>query len=55
VRRARASLDHPVVPAIDRDLRASRFEEGRQLLDQGWQLYEQWAAGGRPVNPKKAL
>ncbi len=33
----------------------NRFEEGRQLLDQGWQLYEQWAAGGRPVNPKKAL
>lgn len=33
----------------------NRFDEGRQLLDQGWQLYEQWAATGRPVEPKKAL
>ncbi len=34
---------------------ADRFGEGRALLDQGWQLYDQWAAEGRPVNPKKTL
>ena len=34
---------------------ADRFGEGRGLLAQGWQLYEQWAAGGRMVDPKKVL
>jgi len=33
----------------------SRFAEGAQLLSQGWQLYDQWAAGGRLVDPKKVL
>lgn len=33
----------------------NRFEEGRQILNLGWQLYEQWVAGGRMLNPKKAL
>lgn len=33
----------------------SRFGEGEQLLNLGWQLYDQWAASGRPVDPKKAL
>jgi D-alanyl-D-alanine carboxypeptidase len=32
-----------------------RFGEGAQLLSRGWQLYDQWAAGGRMVNPKKIL
>ena len=34
---------------------ANRFAEGTQLLNQGWQLYDQWAAAGRPVDQKKAL
>ncbi len=34
---------------------SDRFGEGRGLLAQGWQLYEQWAAAGRVVEPKKAL
>ena len=33
----------------------SRFAEGAQLVGQGWQLYDQWAAGGRLVDPKKML
>lgn len=33
----------------------NRFSEGEQLLNVGWQLYDQWAAGGRPVEPKKVL
>ncbi len=33
----------------------NRFEEGRQMLDLGWQLYDRWAATGRPVDPKKTL
>jgi hypothetical protein len=33
----------------------SRFAEGAQLIGQGWQLYDQWAAGGRLVDPKKML
>jgi D-alanyl-D-alanine carboxypeptidase len=33
----------------------SRFAEGAQLTGQGWQLYDQWAAGGRLVDPKKML
>lgn len=33
----------------------NRFEEGRQLLATGWARYDQWAAGGRMVDPKKAL
>ena len=34
----------------------NRFAEGAQLVAQGWQLYDQWAAGGRPVSdPKKLL
>jgi D-alanyl-D-alanine carboxypeptidase len=32
-----------------------RFGEGAQLVARGWQLYDQWAAGGRMVNPKKLL
>ncbi len=33
----------------------NRFAEGGQLLGQGWALYDQWAAAGRPVDPKKTL
>ena len=32
-----------------------RFGEGAQLLARAWQLYDQWAAGGRMVDPKKTL
>jgi len=34
---------------------ANRFAEGAQLLSRGWQLYDQWAAGGRMVDPNKTL
>jgi D-alanyl-D-alanine carboxypeptidase (penicillin-binding protein 5/6) len=34
---------------------ANRFTEGGQLLARGWQLYDQWAAAGRMVDPKKTL
>ena len=34
---------------------ANRFAEGGQLLTRGWQLYDQWAAGGRMIDPKKTL
>src|SRR4051795_11677102 len=34
---------------------ANRFTEGGQLLNHGWQLYDQWAAAGRPIDPKKTL
>lgn len=34
---------------------ANRFAEGGQLLARGWQLYDQWAAAGRMVDPNKAL
>ena len=33
----------------------NRFAEGSQLLNIGWQLFDQWAAAGRPVDPKKVL
>jgi D-alanyl-D-alanine carboxypeptidase (penicillin-binding protein 5/6) len=33
----------------------NRFGEGGQVLAQGWQLYDQWAAAGRLVDPKKML
>ncbi|MFN2508037.1 MAG: D-alanyl-D-alanine carboxypeptidase family protein [Chthoniobacterales bacterium] len=33
----------------------NRFVEGGQLLAQAWQLYDQWAAAGRMVEPKKVL
>jgi serine-type D-Ala-D-Ala carboxypeptidase (penicillin-binding protein 5/6) len=33
----------------------SRFAEGGQMIAQGWQLYDQWAAEGRLVDPKKML
>ena len=32
-----------------------RFAEGTQLLNIGWQLFDQWAAAGRPIDPKKVL
>jgi D-alanyl-D-alanine carboxypeptidase (penicillin-binding protein 5/6) len=32
-----------------------RFRDGAALLDRGWQLYDQWAAAGRPTEPKKLL
>jgi D-alanyl-D-alanine carboxypeptidase len=32
-----------------------RFGEGAQLIARGWQLYDQWAAGGRLADPKKTL
>src|SRR5256714_10358293 len=34
---------------------ANRFTEGGQLLARGWQLYDQWAAAGRMIDPKKTL
>lgn len=34
---------------------ANRFGEGAQLLARGWQLYDQWAAAGRLIDPKKTL
>ena len=34
---------------------ANRFAEGGQLLARGWQLYDQWAAGGRMADPNKTL
>jgi D-alanyl-D-alanine carboxypeptidase (penicillin-binding protein 5/6) len=34
---------------------SNRFGEGAQLVAQAWQLYDQWAAGGRLVDPKKML
>jgi D-alanyl-D-alanine carboxypeptidase len=33
----------------------NRFADGEQLLNGGWQLLDQWAAGGRPLDPKKVL
>ena len=32
-----------------------RFGEGAALVNRGWQLYDQWAAAGRVVDPKKTL
>lgn len=32
-----------------------RFGEGAGLLARGWQLYDQWAAGGRKIDPSKKL
>jgi serine-type D-Ala-D-Ala carboxypeptidase (penicillin-binding protein 5/6) len=34
---------------------ADRFREGSALVDKGWQLYDQWAAGGRLLDPNKTL
>jgi D-alanyl-D-alanine carboxypeptidase (penicillin-binding protein 5/6) len=34
---------------------ADRFGEGAGLVARGWQLYDQWAAAGRLVDPKKVL
>lgn len=34
---------------------ADRFGEGSQMLARGWQIYDQWAAGGRQADPKKLL
>jgi D-alanyl-D-alanine carboxypeptidase len=33
----------------------NRFPEGAALLDHGWQLYDRWAAAGRPMDPKEVL
>lgn len=32
-----------------------RFGDGERLVRTGWQLYDQWAAAGRLVDPKKVL
>ncbi|HJX24909.1 MAG TPA: hypothetical protein VJ252_02035, partial [Chthoniobacterales bacterium] len=34
---------------------ANRFAEGAGLVEHGWQLYDQWAAAGRLVDPNKNL
>ena len=34
---------------------SDRFGEGAALVQRAWQLYDQWAAAGRPVNPDKQL
>ena len=34
---------------------SNRFVEGAQLLARGWQLHDQWVAGGRLLDPKKIL
>jgi D-alanyl-D-alanine carboxypeptidase (penicillin-binding protein 5/6) len=33
----------------------NRFGEGSGLVQRGWQLYDQWAASGRPADSKKTL
>ena len=33
----------------------NRFAEGAALVSTGWQLYDQWAAAGRQVNPESVL
>ena len=33
----------------------NRFGEGAALLDRGWQLHDQWLAGGRMLDPNKTL
>ncbi|HEY5036242.1 MAG TPA: serine hydrolase [Chthoniobacterales bacterium] len=33
----------------------NRFEEGAQVLAQGWQLYDQWAAAGRPGDARDSI
>ena len=33
----------------------NRFDEGAGLVGMGWQLYDQWAAAGRLVDPQKVL
>jgi hypothetical protein len=33
----------------------NRFGEGDQLVRQGWDLYDQWVAGGRLVGPERML
>jgi hypothetical protein len=33
----------------------NRFAEGAALVDRGWQLYDQWVASGRLIDPKKLL
>jgi D-alanyl-D-alanine carboxypeptidase len=33
----------------------NRFAEGAGLVERGWQIYDQWAAAGRLVDPKKIL
>jgi D-alanyl-D-alanine carboxypeptidase len=34
---------------------ADRFGEGAALVEKGWQLYDQWASGGRVVDPNRVL
>jgi len=33
----------------------NRFAEGAALLNRGWELYDRWAAAGRPMDPKEVL
>ena len=33
----------------------NRFAEGAALLNRSWQLYDGWAAAGRPMDPKEML
>jgi hypothetical protein len=33
----------------------NRFDEGAGLVARGWQLFDQWVAGGRLADPKKML
>jgi serine-type D-Ala-D-Ala carboxypeptidase (penicillin-binding protein 5/6) len=43
---------HLIVVILGSD---SRFAEGEQLVNMGWQVYDQWAAAGRLVDPQKML
>jgi D-alanyl-D-alanine carboxypeptidase (penicillin-binding protein 5/6) len=43
---------HLIVVILGSD---NRFSEGEQLVGMGWQLYDQWAAAGRLVDPQKVL
>jgi serine-type D-Ala-D-Ala carboxypeptidase (penicillin-binding protein 5/6) len=43
---------HLIVVLLGSD---NRFTEGEQLVGMGWQLYDQWAAAGRLVDPQKVL
>jgi serine-type D-Ala-D-Ala carboxypeptidase (penicillin-binding protein 5/6) len=43
---------HLIVVILGSD---NRFGEGEQLVGMAWQLYDQWAASGRLVDPQKVL
>jgi len=58
IRQGTSVINHPrrlIVVILGARTDDGRFSEGLRMIRQGWSLHEQWAQGGRMINPRQTL